>query len=107
MDSLDCLHDVPIYLYYALCFMLIEHSVSHEPISVLINMYIYIYIYIYDSQIVHENFCFNLFILHNDSFDNQGSEINKNDVFLRFDILSFTKNSFLLHIQLYIYILLS
>ena len=37
-----------------------------------------------DSQIVHHNPCFNLFILHNNSFDNQGSEINKinkNDTF--------------------------
>ena len=39
MDALDCLHDVTIYLYYALCFMLIEHSVCHEPISVLINIF--------------------------------------------------------------------
>ena len=46
MGALDCLHDVTIYLYYALCFMLIEHSVCHEPIFVLINIYIYIYIYI-------------------------------------------------------------
>ena len=51
-------------------------------------MYIYIYVYIYDGQIVHHNPCFNLFILHNIPFDNQGSEINKNDIFLRFDILS-------------------
>ena len=28
-----------IYLYYALCFMLVEHSVCHEPISVLINVF--------------------------------------------------------------------
>ena len=42
MGALDCLHDVTIYLYYALCFMLIEHSVCHEPNSVLINVYIYI-----------------------------------------------------------------
>ena len=35
----DCLHDVTIYLYYALCFMLIEHSVCHEPIFVLINVF--------------------------------------------------------------------
>ena len=49
-------------------------------------MYIYIYI------------CFNLFILHNNSFYNQGSEINKN-IFLHFDILSFTKTFFILHIQ--------
>ena len=27
--------------------MLVEHSVCHEPISVLINVCIYIYIYIY------------------------------------------------------------
>ena len=38
MGALDCLHDVTIYLYYALCFMLIEYSVCHEPISVLINI---------------------------------------------------------------------
>ena len=31
--------DVTIYLYYALCFLLIEHSVCHEPISVLINIF--------------------------------------------------------------------
>ena len=37
--ALDCLHDVTIYLYYALCFMLIEHSVCHEPIFVLINVF--------------------------------------------------------------------
>ena len=55
--------------------------------------------YMYDSQIVHHNPCFNLFILHSNPFDNQGSEINKNDIFLRFDILSFTKTFFLLHIQ--------
>ena len=39
MGALDCLHDVTIYLYYALCFMLVEHSVCHEPISVLINVF--------------------------------------------------------------------
>ena len=41
---------------------------------------------LYDSQIVHHNPCFNLFILHNNSFDNQGSQISKNDIFLRFDM---------------------
>ena len=35
----------------------------------------------YDSQIVHHNPCFNLFLLHNNSFDNQRSEIDKNDIF--------------------------
>ena len=67
-------------------------------------MYLYIYIciyayihifyryrFIYDSQIVHHNPCFDLFILHDNSFDKQGSEINKNDIFLRFDILSIYK----------------
>ena len=46
-------------------------------------MCICIYIYIC-SQIVHHNPCFNLFLLHNNSFDNQGNEINKTDIFLRF-----------------------
>ena len=45
------------------------------------QVYMYIYIHLYDSQIVHHNPCFNLFILHNNSFDNEGSEINKNDFF--------------------------
>ena len=39
MGPLHFLHDVTIYLYYALCFMLVEHSVCHEPISVLINAF--------------------------------------------------------------------
>ena len=60
---------------------------------------VYMYIYIYDSQIVHHNPRFNLFILLSNSFDNQGNEMNKNDIFLRFDILSFTKTFLLLHIQ--------
>ena len=48
-----------------------------------------------DSQIVHHNPCFNLFILHNNSFDNEGNETNKNGIFLRYDTLSFiiTMNS--------------
>ena len=54
-------------------------------------------------QIVHHNPCFNLFILHSNPFDNQGSEINKNDISLRFDILSFTK-TFSLYLYIYIYI---
>ena len=44
-------------------------------------MYISIYIYIYDSQIVHHNTCFDLFILRNNSFDNQGSEMKKKTLF--------------------------
>ena len=35
---------------------------------------------------VHHNPCLNLFIPHNIPFDNQGSETNKNDIFLHFDI---------------------
>ena len=51
-------------------------------------IYIYIYdniLYIYDiyNQIMHRNPCFNLFTLHN-SFDNQGSKINKTIVFFTF-----------------------
>ena len=40
------LHDVhwivfvtPLYMYYALCFVHVEDSVCHEPISVLINIF--------------------------------------------------------------------
>ena len=52
------------------------------------------------GHIVRNNPCFNLFILHNIPFDDsQGSEINKNNIFLCFDILSFTKTFFLLHMQ--------
>ena len=47
-------------------------------------MRIYIYIHIYDSQVVHHKPCFNLFILRSNPFDNQGSEINKSDVFFTF-----------------------
>ena len=46
-----------------------------------------------NSAIVHDNPCFNLFILHNNSFDNQGSKINKNNIFLHFNILTY-KNFF-------------
>ena len=49
----------------------------------------YIYIYIYYSQLVHPNPCFNLFMLHNNSFDNQGSEINKNETFRHIVCYSF------------------
>ena len=49
------------------------------------------------------SFCSHIphFILHNNLFNNQGSEINKNDIFLCFDILSFTKTFFLLLTLLY------
>ena len=47
-------------------------------------------------MIVHHNPCFYLFILHNNSYNNQGSEINKKGIFLRYDILSCMKTFFLL-----------
>ena len=50
--------------------------------------FIYIIVYVLDNQIVHHNLCFNLFILHYNSFGDQGSKVNKN---LRFKILSFAK----------------
>ena len=37
-SALDCLQDVT-NMYYALCFVHFEHSVCHEPISVLINIF--------------------------------------------------------------------
>ena len=36
MGALDFLHDLTIYV---LCFVFVEQSVFHEPISVLINIY--------------------------------------------------------------------
>ena len=50
-------------------------------------MYIYIffkfiYIYIYDSQIVHHGpFSNFIYTSYNNSFDSQGSEIIKNNIF--------------------------
>ena len=54
----------------------------------------YIILYIYDNRIVHHNRCFQFIlyfiIIH---FDNQRSDINKNDIFLQFSTyVSFTKN---------------
>ena len=53
----------------------------------------FLYIYIYICTIIL------LSIHYNNYFDNQGSEINKNDSFLRSDKLSFTKTFFLLQIK--------
>ena len=51
---------------------------------------IYIYIYIYDSQIVHTINRFKSF--YPEYFaDNQIVKIIKNNIFRRFDILSFTR----------------
>ena len=79
-----------IYVYISILYLYIYISKIYICIS------LYLYIYMNDSQIVHHNPCFNSFILHNIPFDNPGSEINKNDIFSRFDILSFTKTLFLL-----------
>ena len=71
------------------------------------------YIYLYDSQIVHHDPGFNLFILDNNSFDNQGSEINKSDIFYvstycllqKLSLYSFLPISFsYVYIYIYIYI---
>ena len=45
---------------------------------------IYIYIYIYYSQRVSHNLLFDLTRLHNKSFDNPESEINKYNIFYTF-----------------------
>ena len=44
--------------------------------------------FIYHNEIVHHELCYNLVILHNNLFNNQGSEI-KTTFFVRFDILFF------------------
>ena len=36
---MDFLHDVTISIYYALCFLHVRHSVGHEAIFVLINLF--------------------------------------------------------------------
>ena len=56
-------------------------------------MYVCMYVYIYICIHIYIYIYFNLFILHNNSFDNPGSEINKNDISLRFGILSLQKLS--------------
>ena len=70
-----------------------------------LSIYIVIYMIIKQCNIILVS------ILHNKLFHNQGSEKNKNDIFLRFHILSFKKTFFLLlysyiNIKLYIYIYL-
>ena len=81
----------------------------YTSIYIYLSIYlsVYLYTYIYDSQVVHHNPCFNVFILHNNSSDNRRRKVNKNDIFLRYasTFLSFTKTVFLLHIQ-YTYVAL-
>ena len=46
-----------LYMYYALCFVHVEHSVCHKAISVLIYIYIYfIYIFIFTICIIHTSY---------------------------------------------------
>ena len=70
--------------------------------------------FIYHNQIVnHKPPCFNLFILHNNLSDNQGSEINKNDIFCSFPHTVFYEkflptllySLFICRYYLYIYII--
>ena len=64
----------------------------------------------YHTQTVqHKSPCFNLFKLHNNSLDNQGSEINKNNIFYSFPQTVFYKNFlstllYILYFILYVYI---
>ena len=70
---------------YAHIYAYVYTNTSYTYIYIYIHAYIYIYIYIYmymyHSKIVNHNYCFNLFIRHNNTFVFQGSKINKNDVF--------------------------
>ena len=62
----------------------------------------------YDSQILHHNLCFNLFILNSNPFGNQGSKINKNNMHIYtiyyLSICLFIYLSIYLYLSLYIYI---
>ena len=49
--------------------------------------------------IVHHNPFFNLFMLHSNPFDNQGSEINKNEIF--YNIISYIYNIYIYYIILF------
>ena len=69
-------------------------------------MYIYIYIYIYiylKVQTVHHNPCFNLFMLHSNPFDNQGSEINKNEIFYNMILYVYNIYIYIYYIILFLY----
>ena len=61
-----------------------------------------------NSQIVHHNPCFNVFIFHKNSFDNQWNEMNEHNSFLRFHILSLPTHTYIYYISIsisiYIYI---
>ena len=52
----------------------------------------------YRNQIIYHEPFFNLFILHDNLFDNQGSKINKNDIFCVFRHTAFYENSLCIYI---------
>ena len=86
IDKVLCRNVFQTWLFYFLITLYIYYY-SYICIYIYNIHIIYTYIiYIYDSQIVHQYPCFNLFlfIFHNDWFDNQGSEIHKNDIFFTF-----------------------
>ena len=59
----------------------------------------------YHNQIVHHKPCSNLFILHNNLLDNQGSEINKDDIFCTFQhTVLYEKLYIIYYIIYYLYI---
>ena len=51
--------------------------------DICMNKWIYIWKYMHENQILHHNPSSKLFMLYN-SFDNQGSKINKDDIFFFF-----------------------
>ena len=53
---------------------------------------------------MHHNPCFNLFILHNNSFDNEGGEINKNEIYIYIYIYIYMCVYVYMYIYMYIYI---
>ena len=54
-----------LYMYYALSFVLVEHSVCHEPIFVLINVCVIYIIYVtYDlTKTIDRDFILFLFLI--------------------------------------------
>ena len=55
-------------------------------------LYQYMKNFMYHNQIVYHKPCFNLFIIHNNLFNNQGSKINKSNIFFMFQHTVFYKN---------------
>ena len=77
---------------YICTYILYIYIYTYIYVHLYVYIYIYIYIHIYDSQIVHHNTCFDLFILRNNSFDNQRSEMKKKRHFFTFRRTVFYQN---------------